>query len=166
MFDSFSTLLTSIWNSLDDVLICVCLFALAMKVSRMLYWCTEEYFRQSVYVAEVVSALWLGTVIVYLSSHLIGEQVAVSLFSGFSIGIGYAMQPYITSVVSSAAMKAMFKLERGDTLRMNDIDYEVHHVGLLYVCTKHDKYWTYFPVTRFLSTPFSVHKTRDLVSSY
>ena len=166
MFDSFSTLLTSIWNSLDDVLICVCLFALAMKVSRMLYWCTEEYFSPKRVRGRSCFCImdWYSYCVSVFPFNW--RTVAVSLFSGFSIGIGYAMQPYITSVVSSAAMKAMFKLERGDTLRMNDIDYEVHHVGLLYVCTKHDKYWTYFPVTRFLSTPFSVHKIRDLVSSY
>ena len=166
MFDSFSTLFSKIWNSLDDVLICVCLFALALKASRIFYWCTQVYFRQSVYAAEIVSALWLGTVVVYLSSHLIGEATAVSLFSGFSIGIGYAMQPYITSVVSSAALKAMNMLKKGDTLQMGGVDYEVHHVGLLYVCTKNDKYYTYFPVTRFLSAQFSVHRTTNRSSSY
>lgn len=166
MFDSFSVLLNNVWNSLDDVLICVCLFAFACKASRVLYWVVDEYFRQSVYVAEVISAVWIGTVVVYLASHLIGEQTAVSLFSGFSIGIGYAMQPYITSFVSSAAMKAMFMLKRGDTFRIDGKDYEVHHVGLLYVCTRDDKYLTYFPVTKLLSVPFSVCRATDPVSSY
>lgn len=108
----------------------------------------------------------MATVMVYLSSHLIGEQTAVSLFSGFSIGIGYAMQPYITSFVSSATMKAMFILKKGDTLKFDDKEYEVHHVGLLYVCAKHGKYSTYFPVTRFASTPFTVCRSKGPVSSY
>jgi len=160
MFDSFETLFGTVWNSLDDVLICIAVFFLCQSVGRFLYWCVAHYFGQSKYAAELSSTLWMMSTIVYLASHLAGKESAVSLFSGFLIGVGYAMRPYITSFVTSAMLKSSDILKAGDTVQINGTDYVIDHIGLLYVCARNGAYMTYLPVDRMGSNPFSVKKCR------
>ena len=160
MFDSFETLFGTVWNSLDDVLICVAVFFLSQSMGRFLYWCVAHYFGQSKYAAELTSTLWMMCTIVYLVGHIAGSQSAVSLFSGFLIGVGYAMRPYTTSLVTSAMLKSSDIVRAGDVIQISGTDYTIDHVGLLYVCARNGEYMTYFPVDRMSTTPFTVKKRR------
>ena len=96
-------------------------------------------------------------VFIFLVGHLIGSDTATSLFSGFSIGFGYAMQPYIVSLLAGATFRSSSMFRAKDSLQINGQDYVLDHVGLLYLCaTSSDGYKTYFPNSMLAGTPVGV----------
>lgn len=162
-FESLASLATTIWYSLDDIFVVLGVFLAVNVAARSSEWCLRHYWETSDYVAQALHFGLLFIVGIFLIGHLIGEEIGVQMFSGFSIGIGYAMQPYIVSLLAGATFKggSMFykKAEQSVALRINGNDYVLHHIGLLYLCvTDTDGYKTYFPNSMLASTPISVKK--------
>ena len=155
---SFIDLFSRIWNSLDDILVCIGVFLVVQVISSRLNHCLLNYFNMSAYIAQSAQFLFLFSTIIFLISHLIGSSIAVSLFSGFSIGLGYALQPYIVSLLAGGTLRMSDIIRRGDTIIINDQSLVVDHVGLLYISTKKDKAITYFPNAMLSSTPFSIQR--------
>lgn len=153
---SFLFLFQRIWYSLDDILVSLGVFLIACQVSRFLHYCLRYYFRASAYISQATHFVFLFTVFVFLVSHLLGASTAASLFGGFSIGFGYAMQPYIVSFVAGGTFMITRIVRPGDQLTIGDKTVMVHHVGLLYVATKYEKSTTYFPTAVLAQAPFSV----------
>ncbi len=155
---SFTQLFETIWFSLDDVLVCVGVFIVAHLVSNSIFNCLKHYFKWSSFVAEASKFVILFTTIVFLVSHLVGGTTATSLFGGFSIGFGYAMQPYIMSLLAGGTFRSSGMLQRGDVLKVGESVLVVDHVGLLFVTAKKDKFTTYFPSSTLAAQPFSVSR--------
>ena len=155
---SFIELFSKIWNSLDDILVCLGVFLVVQVFSSRLNHCLLNYFDMSAYIAQSAQFLFLFSTIIFLISHLLGSSVAVSLFSGFSIGLGYALQPYIVSLLAGGTLRMSNIIRRGDTLIIEEKSLVVDHVGLLYISTKKDKVITYFPSAMLSSRPFSIQR--------
>ena len=156
---SFLELFARIWYSLDDILVCLGVFLVASRCSRALHSCLRVYFEMSAYVSQSAHFLLMFTVIVFLASHLVGVSTAESLFGGLSIGFGYALQPYIVSLVAGGTFMLTRIIRRGDQLRIGEQTVVVDHVGLLYVSAKQDKMTMYFPNAILTSRPFSVSRS-------
>tara|TARA_B100000795_G_scaffold58599_1_gene38995 strand:- start:4274 stop:4762 length:489 start_codon:yes stop_codon:yes gene_type:complete len=158
MYQSFELLLQSIWFSLDDIFICLCAFVVARVVAGAIYWCLNSYFDIDAYECELVQFIFLGIVVVFLISHLFGETAVTSILGGFSIGIGYALQPYIISFLAGSTLRATNTLTKGKIIIFNEQKLTVEHLGLLYVCATHDGIKTYIPNAYFQSAPLSVEE--------
>ncbi len=156
---SFIELFSKMWNSLDDILVCVGVFLVVQVFSSQLNNCLFNYFKTSAYISQSAQFLFLFTTIIFLISHLIGSSVAVSLFGGFSIGLGYALQPYIVSLLAGGTLRMSNIIRQGDTITINEDSLVVDHVGLLYISTKKNKVITYFPNAMLSSTPFSIQRS-------
>ena len=155
-FQSLETLLTTVWHSLDDIFVCAGVFLAAKIFASVVQGSLKNYFHCSHYISQIFNFGILFVTVIFLVSHLIGESTANSLFGGFSIGFGYAMQPYIVSLLAGATFRSgsMFRVK--DTIEINGVEYVVEHVGLLYICVVRDKYKTYFPNSMMAQTPFGV----------
>ena len=153
---SLVTLFERIWESLDDIIVCVGMLLLSSKISRAFHSCLRVYFEMSEYVSQSVHFLLMFVMVAFLLGHLVGAETAQSLFGGFSIGIGYALQPYIVSLVAGGTFIFTRILRSGDQLTINGNTVLVDHVGLLYVAAKNDKQITYFPNAMMAQHPFSV----------
>jgi len=160
-FDSLSTLLSTVWSSLDDIFVCVGVALAATVVASSTQWCLLNYFKCTHYVAQVFHFIFLFMVVVFLISHLIGDSVASSLFSGFFIGFGYAMQPYIVSLLAGATFQSGSMFGPHDSLKIDGVDYVVEHIGLLYLClSSNDGYKTYFPNAVLTSMSIAVKRSK------
>lgn len=156
MYQSFELLLQSLWFSLDDILICLCALIVARVVAVAIYWCLHSYFDIDEYESELVQFTFLGIVVVFLISHLFGETALTSILGGFSIGIGYALQPYIISFLAGSTLR--LTLAKGKVIFFNGQKMTVDYLGLLYVCASQDGVQTYIPNSYFQSAPLSVEK--------
>ena len=85
-----------------------------------------------------------------------------SILGGFSIGIGYALQPYIISFLAGSTLR--MTLVKGKVILFNGQKLTVEHLGLLYVCAKHDGIKTYIPNAYFQSVPLTVEEKTLLKS--
>lgn len=153
MFNSFETLFMNIWESLDDVFICVTTAIVLRVVSKWLYWCLSSYFVLSTYLSDSVNFVFLGTISVFLLNHLFGPTVAVSLFSGLSIGMGYAFQPYIISLFTGMYNESSGLIKKNDKILFNGKSVTVISVTLLHVVVEGAVGKAYIPHAFFQSTP-------------
>jgi small-conductance mechanosensitive channel len=156
MSTSFTELVNNIWNSLDDILVCVGVFLVTHIFASGLRQILRVYFHLGAWISQSAQFLVLFSVLVFLAGHLLGVDTAISLFSGFSIGLGYALQPYIISLLAGGTLYASGLLRRGDRLHINDNTMVVESIGLLYVSAKNDKLTTYLPNAMLSSRPFSI----------
>ena len=155
---SLTKLIETVWYSLDDILVCVGVFIVAHLISESVFRCLKYYFRWSIFVAEASKFVILFATSVFLIGHLVGPNTANSLFGGFSIGLGYAMQPYIVSLLAGGTFRSSGMLQHGDLLKVGDNVMVIDHVGLLFVTTKKEKFTTYFPNSVLAARPFSVSR--------
>ena len=162
-FESLDILLNSIWTSLDDILVCVGMFIVAQVFSGYCSWSLQTYFHCSHYISQSIHFIILFMVFIFLVGHLIGSDTATSLFSGFSIGLGYAMQPYIVSLLAGATFRSTGMFKAGDKLRIQGGEYELEHIGLIYVCASDSTgYSVYFPNAVLARNSVGVKKQKKL----
>tara|TARA_B110000008_G_C16793240_1_gene493517 strand:+ start:61 stop:537 length:477 start_codon:yes stop_codon:yes gene_type:complete len=154
MYNSFTSLFSNIWESLDDVFICVTVAIVLQLLSKWLHWCLHSYFRLTTYVSDVVDFLFVATFTTFLLIHLFGPDIAISLFSGFSIGMGYAFQPFIISLFSGVYSQA--RISRGDKILLNNKPMTVEAVSLLHICVRDGPMVTYVPHAFFQTSPLTI----------
>jgi len=155
-FESLDMLLSTVWHSLDDIFVCIGFFLTSQVIANSVRWSLLNYFKCSHYTSQIFHFGFLFLVFIFLVGHLIGSSTATSLFSGFSIGFGYAMQPYIVSLLAGASFRSGSMFRANDLLRINGEDYVLEHVGLLYLCASSGGYKTYFPNSMLTQTPIAV----------
>ena len=159
MWASFELLFTSIWNTLDDILLCLAVFLVALYVSKQLAWVIHLYFGWGMFSAQISQSLFLGCVIIFLLTHLLGTATATTLFGGLSIGVGYALQPYIIAFYTGIMIRSENTLKPGDRIRVKGQVFNVSYVGMFYVrCLDNTGFEIQFPNTMFSSTPFAVQR--------
>jgi len=150
---SFQILFTSIWNSLDDILLCIGMFMIARIIAKSLKWSLHEYFDTSKFISQMVEFLFMAIVNIFLISHLCNQAILQALFGGVSIGIGYAFQPYIISFFTGMMIRAENVFGKNDQITVQGQSGEVEHIGMFYV---HLKDGSYVPNAIFQSAIFSV----------
>ena len=132
MFETLETFVLNIWTSLDDVILCIGALLLAVSVSRNVHWVLTEYFATSSFMAQMAHVFVLGGAVLSILSHLFGNTVSRSIFGGFSIGVGYAMQPFIRNIVGGFILRSSEMIRTGIRIRLKDTDYTVTEVGMYY----------------------------------
>ena len=137
MFDSLEDFSSLLYEKTDDIIITIGIYLCVRIITKWLYWMMRTYFRYSAYFSGCVHFVFYAIASVLLLTHVFGGDIALSLFSGFSIGVGYAVQPYIISLIegvylSSKLTEKSFK-ENGSRIMFNDTESTVKEVGLLYV---------------------------------
>lgn len=159
MFESLETFVLGVWTSLDDVLLCVGALLVAVTLSKYVHWTLSEYFVTSSFVAQLAHVFILGGAAVSILSHLFGDGVSKTIFGGFSIGVGYAMQPYVVSIITGCMLRGSDMLTAGQRVVLSDKTFKVKDVGLYYTTlapTETPAATTYVPNTVFQSGTFSV----------
>jgi len=155
MFESLESFVTLVVNSMDDIFISGALFILMRVLTNWVYWCMHAYFRASVYASDVVNfGLWF-VLVVLVANHLFGTEISTSLFSGFSIGMGYAFQPYIVSMFTGVFTG--FMLHEGDTILFEGNSVKVTKITLFHVAVSSGEYVSYIPHAYFSKAPLSIH---------
>lgn len=159
--NSFTNLFTTIWSSLDDILLS---FGVLLVSVPFFFGCSKglhQYFKCSIYISQLFNFVAVGGILIFLLGHLLGERVAVSLFGGFSVGLGYAMQPYIVSLLSGATYYSSSMISEGDQILLDDKKYVVIDNGILYICAKDskDNIVVYLPNSMFESSPLKCIKS-------
>lgn len=158
--NTFTTLFTTVWKSLDDILLCAGILLVSIPLLTSCSHSVHSYFKYSVYVSQSINFVSVAVVLVFLLGHLMGEKVAVSLFSGFSVGIGYALQPYIVSLLSGATYYCSNMIKEGDEIVVDKKRYRVIDNGVLYICAKEvtEDMLVYLPNSMFQNRPLVCHK--------
>ena len=131
--NTFNDFFTAVWASLDDILLCVGIILVSIPI---LFTCSRGihiYFKTSIYVAQAINFICVFALFAFVIGHLVGESVAVSLFGGFSVGIGYALQPYIVSLLSGLTYYSSSMLKEGDIIVLNNRRYRIQSNGILYI---------------------------------
>lgn len=159
--NSLTILLTTIWTSLDDILLCLGVMMLSVPFFFTCSQCLHHYFHCSIFISQLFNFTAVGSILIFLLSHLLGEQIAVSLFGGFSVGLGYAMQPYIVSLLSGATYYSSSMIGEGDQILLDEKKYLVLTNGILYICAKNvqDNTTVYLPNSMFGNSPLKCIKT-------
>ena len=157
--NSFTKLLTTVWGSLDDILLCTGIVLVSVPLLATCSHSIHGYFKYTVYMSQVVHFVSIVVVFAFLLGHLVGEKVAVSLFGGFSVGVGYALQPYIVSLLSGATYYTASMVNEGDEIVVDKKKYEVIDNGILYICAKDvDNIIVYIPNSMFQNRPLICYK--------
>lgn len=154
---TFESLFSSVWNSLDDILLSVGVFLIMRILTRVLKYSLHSYFDTSKFVAQLVEFFTMTIVAVFLLSHLCSPDVVQSLFGGLSIGVGYAFQPYIISFFTGMMIRAEGMMGPRDKVTVQGQDHMIDHIGMFYV---HMVDGTYIPNTAFQSSGFRVEKRK------
>lgn len=158
--NTFTKLFTTVWTSLDDILLCAGILLVSIPLLTSCSHGVHSYFKYSVYVSQSINFVSVAVVLVFLLGHLMGEKVAVSLFGGFSVGVGYALQPYIVSLLSGATYYSSNMISEGDEIVVDKKRYSVIDNGILYICAKDvsEDIVVYLPNSMFQNRPLICHK--------
>ena len=152
---SFQSLFENIWNSLDDILLCIGMFMISRIIAKCLKWSLHEYFDTTKFVSQLVEFTFMTIVNIFLLSHLCSPGILQALFGGVSIGIGYAFQPYIISFFTGMMIRTEHVFQKGDQITVQGQSGQVEHIGMFYV---HLKDGSCVPNAIFQSSMFNVNK--------
>ena len=72
-------------------------------------------------------------VFLFLLGQAAGEESTISMLQGFALGVGYALQPYIVSLLSGATYFSTGMLKAGDQILIEKDEYKIISNGVLYI---------------------------------
>lgn len=129
----FTLIFNSIWSSLDDLLICIGIIIVTVPIVLAIGDTTHSYFKLSLYVSQMIKTSLLAFIFIYLLGYTAGETTSVSLLQGLSIGVGYALQPYIVSLLSGLTFFSTGMIKVGDSIIVEDRSYTIISNGIMYI---------------------------------
>ena len=132
MWNVFSSMFDTIWVTIDDVLVSVALLLVTFAFTERLYVFLKQYLEVNMFVSQGVNFIITLLVVLMVIQHMFGYQTYNSLIGGISIGIGYALQPYIIGLFSGMMMQSKEPFTKGSTIRFNNVEGVVKEVGLFY----------------------------------
>lgn len=98
MWKAFQSIGTDMWENADDVLVSIILIIIGNVIASIIYYFTKEFLKTGVLFAQIVKITFQLFIIVICVVQVIGEDVVSHFTGGISIGLGYALQPYIISI--------------------------------------------------------------------
>lgn len=129
----FTFALTHIWNSLDDFFLCIGIVLLSVPLIVAIGSTVQHYFRYSRWMGQMITFGLLTGVFLYLLGYVAGQTTSVSLLQGFALGVGYALQPYIVSLLSGATYFSTGMLKANDLILIEEKEYKVISNGIFYI---------------------------------
>jgi small-conductance mechanosensitive channel len=132
----FTLAIDTIWNYLDDFFLCIGVIIISVPLVLFIGSTTQHYFLYSLWTGQMITFVLLASVFLYLFAHIAGETASVSILQGFALGIGYALQPYIVSLLSGATYFSAGMIKANDTIVVDNVEYVVIENGILYIEAK------------------------------
>mgnify|MGYP006102986467 CR=1 FL=1 len=127
-----------IWNSIDEFFLCVGMIIITVPIVMTISSTSQHYFRFSLWTAQMLIFLSLSTLFLYLLSSVAGESTSVSMLQGFALGVGYALQPYIVSLLSGTTFFSTGMLSTNDIIIVDGSEYTIVSNGILFLEAKHN----------------------------
>jgi hypothetical protein len=98
MWKAFESIGSGMWENADDVLVSVILIIIGNVIASLIYYFTKEFLKTGVLFAQIIKITFQIFIIVICVVQIIGQDVVSHFTGGISIGLGYALQPYIISI--------------------------------------------------------------------
>ena len=89
---------TELWENLDDVFVSILIIVIGNQIAHLLYKFTKDFLKLGILPAQTIKIVLQAFVFVVILLQILGDDVVRSFTGGISIGIGYALQPYIISI--------------------------------------------------------------------
>ena len=108
------------------------------------------------FIVDIMTTTWRFFLFAVCLYQIIGVGAVQHFVSGFSIGIGYALQPYIISMFNGAALYGGGRVKRKTRVKFSDDDkyMYVECVGLFFTELKTDE-----NVSIFVANSKMIHDT-------
>jgi len=129
----FTIVFNSIWYSLDDFFISIGIILVSVPIITAIGDATQHYFRYSLWLSQAITFVLIATVFLFLLGQAAGEESTVSMLQGFALGVGYALQPYIVSLLSGATYFSTGMVVAGDQILIEKEEYKIISNGVLYI---------------------------------
>ena len=98
MWKAFESIGSGMWENADDVLVSIILIIIGNIIASLIYYFTKEFLKTGVLFAQIIKITFQLFIIVICVVQIIGQDVVSHFTGGISIGLGYALQPYIISI--------------------------------------------------------------------
>lgn len=132
MWNVFSNMFDMIWVTIDDVLVSITLLMVTFAITERLYVFLKDYLKINMFVSQGINFAITLMVALLVIQHLFGEATYASLIGGVSIGIGYALQPYIIGLFNGMMMQSKEPFTVGSEIEFNEQTGTVKEIGLFY----------------------------------
>ena len=134
MWGALSFLADNIWESLDDIFVGVLVLTIGQTLARGTHYVLAELLRYPMFLVDVITTSWRFFLFAVCLYQILGVGAIQHFGGGFSIGIGYALQPYIVSMFNGAALFGGGVVKTGKRVRFKPEDeyMTVEHVGLFF----------------------------------
>jgi hypothetical protein len=129
----FSFALNTVWGKLDDFVLFISIILISVPIILKIGPVVQNYFKYSLWTGQMITFSLLTSVFLFLFSRVAGETSAVSILQGFALGVGYALQPYIVSLLSGATYFATGMISSDDIIVINEKEYIIVSNGVLYI---------------------------------
>lgn len=141
MWNVFSSMFDTIWMTIDDVLVSVALLLITFAITERLYVFLRKYLTINMFVSQGINFAITLMVVLLVIQHLFGMQTYASLIGGVSIGIGYALQPYIIGLFNGMMLQSKEPFSVGCKIEFEQVKGKVTEIGLFYtfICSEDDK---------------------------
>ena len=154
MWSAFSFLANNFLEVIDDVLVSIIVLTLGSVIGHGVHHVLYRMLKYPKMIADVITTSWRFFLIGLCLYQVIGMGSVQHFVNGFSIGIGYALQPYIMSIFNG------FTLYSGKVLRTNvevrlekgtDF-YRVESVGLFFTTLRRGDIQRIVPNSKMMNT--------------
>ena len=160
MWESFQTIGTHIWDSIDDVFIAVGLLLVTTILSTHIYFFLNDYLILGHFPAQLSQVGLFFAVVVLIVQHLFGTMTASSIFGGFSIGFGYALQPYIIALFNGIVLRGVQGINNNVELDIPGVlakKRKVKYVGMFHTCLEYENGQYFVSNNIFQQSPFIIY---------
>ena len=163
MWDSFEKIGSNIWDSIDDIFISVGLLLLTTILSKHLYFFMNDYLILGHFTAQLTQVGLFFAVVVLVVQHLFGAATSSAILGGFSIGFGYALQPYIIALFNGFVLRQGINnhqwLEIPNVLPQKRM--KIKYIGMFHTCLDETDAGNFFVSNSLLTGhPFGIYNTK------
>ena len=85
-------------NNIDDVFVSIIIIVIGNKLASYMYEFLKDFLKVNILTSQILKITVQLFIIVLCVVQLIGSEVVNNFTGGISIGLGYALQPYIISI--------------------------------------------------------------------
>ena len=135
MWGALSFLADNVWESVDDIWVGVLVLTVGHMIAHGVHYLLGRLLKYPMFIVDIITTSWRFFLFAVCLYQIIGVGAVQHFVAGFSVGIGYALQPYIISMFNGAAMFGSGMVERGALVKFkaDDTDWmTVIHVGLFF----------------------------------
>lgn len=154
MWGAFSFLANNFLEVVDDIFVAIIVLTLGNVVGHGVHHVLYNMLQYPKMMADVITTSWRFFLLGLCLYQVIGMGSVQHFINGFSIGIGYALQPYIISIFNGFTLYSGNVLRKKVEVRLNkDEDfYRVESVGLFFTTLRRGDLLRIVPNSKMMST--------------